>query len=172
MRRLLLCCATVVLWCAGIPTVAAATPSDMPEAVKTCKTGYATYGFSNVGGCVSFVARGGKLTSAVPSLALTFNSAPCYNFPTVECIWSVEGAGLAPGREVIVGDADVPYGASVPVSAAGTVSIQGIYMIGQCVTPGYEILNFIARGTAPDGSTVESAVVTANLTTVIPLCSF
>ena len=171
MRRLLVSCAMAVLWCVGTGPVASAAPSDTAEAAKTCQSAYASLGFRNAGQCVSFFARGGTIATGSPSLTLTFDTAPCYNFPSVSCMWSVEGAGLAPGSTVTVGDSGVPYGAELMVGADGTVSVHGIYMIGSCVMPGYELVDFIARGLAPGGAPVESTVVSADISTVMPLCA-
>lgn len=173
MKRALLICALLVAGLTSAPPAHAA-PAGVSEAAKACQDGYASYGFRNVGGCVSFVARGGELVAPGPAqLTLTFEWTPtCSNgwTPTYGCAWSVEGSGLQPGTEVIVGEATVQYGATVLVDSSGNALARGIYLIGACVSPGYESADFIARGIAADGSPIQSAVVTGDYLQIMPLC--
>ena len=174
MKRALLMCALFVAGLA-LASPANAAPGDVSEATQLCKAGYATHGFRNVGACVSFVARGGQLVAPGPAqLTLTFDRATTCsdgNTPTYGCAWSVEGSGLKPGTDVVVGEADVQYGVPIPVSSSGTVLAEGIYYLGSCVTSGYESPEFIARGTAADGSVIESAVVVGDYLQFMPLCT-
>ncbi|MGZ8475758.1 MAG: hypothetical protein ACXWWQ_05995, partial [Candidatus Limnocylindria bacterium] len=78
------------------------------------------------------------------------------------CWLALDGEGLQPGSEVIVGDPAVAYGASFVVQSDGTVAVEGIFLIGTCSTRPSS--DFIARGVGADGLPIESEVVTIDHT--------
>ncbi len=174
MKKVLFVCALLVALSLGFASPAVAAPRNISEAAKLCQDSYASLGFREVGGCVSFFARGGQLPAPGPArLTLTFDTTTTCsdgNTPTYGCVWSVAGSGLKPGSVVTVGGADVAYGATIPVGPSGSVSANGIYHQGSCVNPGYETVDFIARGTKADGTPIESAVVTGDYRDITTLC--
>ena len=154
-------------------TPGVSTASSNADRAKQCQAEYASLGYTNVGQCVSNYARGGGgVVTGPASLTLTFEETTCALYPQNECIWSVQGTGLDPGSKVIVGGVEVLYGAEITVGSDGTVDMRGIYLAGTCVVEGYEIQNFVARGIAAGGTPIESAVVTADLTDILPNCNY
>ena len=171
MKTTLIACLLVVLSFLTIPTASAASGGNS-EWAKRCQSDYTALGFRNAGQCVSHYARGGGTVVTGPAtLTLTFDRAPCADNSGQLCTWSVQGSGLDPGSEVIVGQADVLFGASVVVRSDGTVSVQGLYHLGSCVMSGFENTPFIARGVAADGTPIASTIVAANYTLYIPICA-
>lgn len=152
----------------GPPAYAGGGNSDAPS---TCRSAFRTYGFDTAGGCVSFLARGGTLTQTAPRLTVIGNGGPCAANPAYPCAISLRGEGLKPGTTVMLSSPPtVTYGVPFTVDQNGRVSADYIYNLGSCVMPGYEVQQFIARGTAPDGSAVESAITTVDLSQYVSTC--
>ena len=170
MRTTLIGCLLLVVTFLTIPAATAASGGNS-EAAKRCQSDYTALGFRNVGQCVSHHARGGgTVVSGPATLTVTFDRGLCADNTGQVCVWSVQGSGLRPGSEVIVGGADVTYGATVIVRPDGTVSTQPLFHLGSCVVSGYENTSFVARGVAADGTPVASPIVAANYTTYVPIC--
>jgi hypothetical protein len=169
MKRLLIACQLVALIVLAAP--AGAASGGNAEWAKRCQSEAVALGFRNAGQCVSHYARGGGgVVTGPATLTLTFDVGPCASVPDRPCAWSVQGSGLDPGSEVIVGEASVLYGAPLTVDSAGNVSGQYIYHLGTCVMSGYEHPLFIARGVAADGTPIASDVVLADYTLYLPIC--
>ncbi|QIK66655.1 hypothetical protein G7072_10165 [Nocardioides sp. HDW12B] len=152
-------------------TPTAGVASSNADWAKRCQVEHASLGYRNVGQCVSTYARGGGTVTGPASLTLTYEMTACAAFPQVQCIWSVQGSGLDPGSKVVVGGVDVLHGAEATVGTDGTVNVRGLFMLGDCVNPGFEIHHFVARGVAPGGAAVTSEVVTGDVTQFVPLCA-